>query len=74
MGILSIFGFGAKRKEKIREMLTNNGLIVDVRTKMEFDSGNAAGSINVPLESLKHKTSKLKKFTVSKIQLNTKCF
>ena len=60
MGLLSIFGFGAKRKEKIREMLNNNGLIVDVRSKMEFDTGNVKGSVNVPLESLKHKTSKLK--------------
>lgn len=60
MGLLDLLGIGSAKKIKIQEMLNNNGLIVDVRTQSEFDMGNAKGSICVPLESLKHKTNKLK--------------
>ncbi len=33
---------------EIREALKNGATVIDVRTKEEFDSGNLAGSINIP--------------------------
>ncbi len=36
------------------------GTIVDVRTPMEFSSGNAEGSINIPLQELDKRIEELK--------------
>lgn len=36
------------------------GTIVDVRTPMEFSSGNAEGSINIPLQELDKSIDELK--------------
>ncbi len=58
MGLFELLGFGSKKKIKIQEMMDNNGLIVDVRSQLEFDAGHAAGSICVPLDSIKHKANK----------------
>ncbi|MEQ8324791.1 MAG: rhodanese-like domain-containing protein [Vicingaceae bacterium] len=60
MNILSIFGVKSKKQEKIASFLENNALIVDVRSKGEFNSGHAPFSVNVPLDSVKHKVAKLK--------------
>ena len=60
MGILDLLGFG-KKKKIVREMITQGAVIVDVRSSAEFASGHVEGSINVPLDSIKHKTAKLKK-------------
>ena len=61
MGLLDLFGFGKKRKQQIAEFLEKGALIVDVRSQSEFSGSNIQGSINVPLESVQHKISKLKK-------------
>ncbi|MDA4679967.1 rhodanese-like domain-containing protein, partial [Enterobacter asburiae] len=37
----------------------NGALIVDVRTKEEFKSGNAAKSINIPLDQIQNELKKL---------------
>lgn len=55
--ILSLFGLG--KKIDYKEMLQNGGVIVDVRTKGEYNSGHIKGSINIPLDQL---SSNLKKF------------
>ena len=34
--------------------------IVDVRTAIEFMSGNAAGSLNIPLQEIPHRLDELK--------------
>lgn len=60
MGILDFFGFG-KRKKKVEEFLNRGAIVVDVRTQFEFSGGHVKGSLNVPLDSLHHKTAKLKK-------------
>ena len=60
MGLLDLFGFG-KRRKMILELIDNGAVIVDVRSQGEFNMGNVKGSINVPLDSLKHKAPKLKK-------------
>ena len=61
MGLLDLFGFGRKKQERILEMLTDGGLIVDVRSKAEFDTGFAPNSINIPFELMNQKMGKLKK-------------
>ena len=60
MSLLSLFGIKSKRQQKVETFLENNGIIVDVRSKAEFDMGHAPDSVNVPLESIKHKTGKLR--------------
>ncbi len=55
--ILSLFGLG--KKIDYKEMLKNGGVIVDVRTKGEYNSGHIKGSINIPLDQL---SGNLKKF------------
>ena len=60
MGLLDIFGFGKKRRQQIAEFLEKGALIVDVRSQSEFASSKVEGSINVPLESMQYKVSKLK--------------
>ena len=39
----------------IEEILANaQGTIVDVRTPEEFQSGNAVGSVNIPVQEIVH--------------------
>lgn len=59
MGIFSSF-FG-KRNNQLKEILEQGAKIIDVRTSMEFQSGHVNGSLNIPLDQLQHKISKLKK-------------
>lgn len=59
MGILDLFKPG-KKKEQMKEMLENGALIVDVRSRGEFQGGHVAGSQNIPLNELSASLSKLK--------------
>lgn len=43
------------------ELLANGAVIVDVRTKAEYQGGHIKGSINIPLQSLQTGMGKLKK-------------
>lgn len=57
MGILSsLFGGGPDLKEAI----SNGATIVDVRSAGEFQGGNVAGSINIPLNTVEQNLSKFK--------------
>lgn len=44
-----------------KSLIQNGGIIVDVRTKGEFQGGHIKGSINIPLNVLQDNISKLKK-------------
>lgn len=44
-----------------RELVRNGAVIVDVRTKDEFRSGNIPGSVNIPLQHLHQQLGQLKK-------------
>lgn len=57
--IRKIFGLGPKTDYK--ELVQNGAVIIDVRTKGEFQSGHIQGSINIPLDELSGKLSKIKK-------------
>lgn len=62
MGLLSSL-FGKKNKPDIAELLHEGAIILDVRTPSEFQSGHIKGAINIPLDQLSSKLSKLKKDT-----------
>ena len=44
-----------------KQILVNGGLLIDVRTKSEFAKGHIKESINIPLDILPEKISKLQK-------------
>ena len=37
---------------KLKEILTNGALVIDVRTPSEYNSGHFAGSTNMPLDNI----------------------
>ena len=45
-------------------MVKNGAIILDVRTKKEFESGHIPGAINIPLDLIRGNVSKFKKDTV----------
>lgn len=60
-----MFGFlkklmGAGQAD-LSQLLQNGAVVVDVRSKGEFSSGHAKGSINIPLELIESKAKELKK-------------
>lgn len=61
MGLLSaIFGH-SKKQDKIIEILTAGGIIIDVRTPQEFKQGHVKGSKNIPLNTISAQAKALKK-------------
>lgn len=51
--------FGLGEKVNLAELIQNGALIVDVRSKAEFNSGHAKKSINIPLDQLQKDVSKI---------------
>lgn len=43
-----------------KQLLADGAVLLDVRTIGEYNAGHAKGSINVPLDALDHKISKIK--------------
>ena len=60
MGFLD-FLFGNKNK-KIEDFKSRGAIILDVRSKGEYDGGAIPGSKNIPLQSLNSKMSTIKKW------------
>lgn len=59
MGILSsLFG---NKKAKIKDFMERGAIIIDVRSKSEYDGGAIPGSKNIPLQQVSIKASELKK-------------
>lgn len=54
-----IFGLGPK--VDYAQLVKQGAIIVDVRSKGEYQSGHIAGSINMPVDTLKSNLGKLKK-------------
>jgi phage shock protein E len=44
----------------IADLLNNGTTIVDVRSKVEYNSGHIKGSVNIPLENIKQHMKQLK--------------
>jgi len=59
MSLFSIFG-GAKKDDKVRTMLDDGAIILDVRTKAEFASGHVKGSKNIPVQVIQQNISTIK--------------
>ena len=51
--------------KEVLELLESNGgpLILDVRTKKEFDSGHVPGAVNIPLRQVAGKLDELQKYS-----------
>ena len=59
MGLLDLLGIG-KRKAMMTDALKKGALIVDVRSRNEFQGGHVDGAINIPLDSVAGKLDELK--------------
>lgn len=57
--IKNLLGLGPK--VDFKELLLNGAVIIDVRSKGEFQGGHIKGSQNIPLDSLHNNLAKLKK-------------
>lgn len=53
--------FSARPKVNYAELIGHGAVIVDVRTKGEYQSGHIKSSINIPLDTLRNNLSKMKK-------------
>jgi len=52
--------FSSTPKQSISDLLAAGAVIVDVRSKGEFQSGHLKNAINIPLDALSSNLSKLK--------------
>ena len=52
--------FGKSVKTDYAQLVTNGAIILDVRSKGEFESGHIKGSVNIPLDQLTNNLGKLK--------------
>ncbi len=57
--IKNLFGFGAK--VDYADLVKQGAIILDVRSKGEYQGGHIKGSINIPVDTLNNNLSKLKK-------------
>ncbi len=57
--IKNILGLGSKTDFK--QLVQDGAVIVDVRTKAEYQSGHIKGSVNIPLNNLSNHYAKLDK-------------
>jgi len=53
--------FSSSPQVDLGELIANKAIILDVRTKDEYNGGHIKGSINIPLQTLNAQLSKLKK-------------
>ncbi len=61
--MLSFFKcFFQKNNEGLEQALQKGAVIVDVRTKAEYEQGHVAGSKNIPLNEIKLKTEMIRKW------------
>lgn len=59
--IKNLFGFGTKVDYK--ELVKQGAIILDVRSKGEYQGGHIKGSVNISVDTLSHNLKKLKKDT-----------
>lgn len=55
----TLLGFGPKTN--YRELIENGAVILDVRSKPEYDSGHIKGARNIPVDRLRQNLDKLKR-------------
>ncbi|MEP7164902.1 MAG: rhodanese-like domain-containing protein [Ferruginibacter sp.] len=52
--------FGIATKPDYAELIKNGAIILDVRSKGEFESGHIRGAVNIPVDQLRNNLNKLK--------------
>ena len=52
--------FKAKAKTDFAQLIRSGAVILDVRSKTEFESGHVAGAVNIPVDQLPRNLNKLK--------------
>ena len=63
---MGIFDFIFKKRNKqIADYLSNDAIILDVRTQQEYNSGAIIGSKHIPLQDLRNHVNTLKKLNKS---------
>ena len=61
MGFLTnMFSTGGSSSANLEEVIKNGALLVDVRSKPEFQSGSAKGAKNIPLETIVQRLDEFK--------------
>ncbi len=53
--------FGIKPAVNFKELKEQGAIVIDVRTRAEFESGHVNGAVNVPLNTINNQLSKIKK-------------
>ncbi|WP_019539039.1 rhodanese-like domain-containing protein [Proteiniphilum acetatigenes] len=53
--------FKSPGKGELKEKIQNGALLLDVRSREEYNSGHAAGSVNIPLDILPDEIRNLNK-------------
>src|ERR1700687_1909613 len=56
--IKNLLGLGSKTDYV--QLVKDGAIIIDVRSKSEFNSGHIGGSVNIPLDQLRNNLSRLK--------------
>lgn len=51
-----------KNNQEIQKVLQKGAIIIDVRTKEEYEKGHVSGSKNIPLSEIKQKRDMIKKW------------
>ncbi len=59
MGIMDML-MGSTKKDKIQDMIQNGAVVIDVRSRAEFQGGHVAGSTNIPLPEIEQNVAKIK--------------
>ena len=63
MGLMDIlFGKQLASEDKIKKLLEEDVVVIDVRTPQEFKSGHVKRSKNIPLQELSSRTDEIKAF------------
>ena len=60
MSLINWFGQSGDTATQIKEYLNKGGVVLDVRTPLEFNGGHVEGSINIPLQVLERRLHEIK--------------
>lgn len=52
--------FGGGPRVDFRQLVDNGAMIIDVRTKAEYQAGHIKGSLNIPLDQIEKSVKKIK--------------
>lgn len=60
MGLFNLFG-GSTSVDAVEQYLQKGAVVIDVRTKEEFEEGHVQGSKNIPLNTISGQIEQIKK-------------